>query len=96
MADDKKPEGNKNKETSTMTSKNFVAKQAEYKGNSHFDLVEVTITKDAPKYGYKEGQKDVVHPTMALLLKEKGLIDDLGKPYERPKFDQKDVIIDSQ
>lgn len=89
-----KKEGEATEKATTTTSKSFVKAQAEYQGNSHFDLVEVEINQDAPRYGYKKGQKDQVHPTMALLLKEKGLIDNLGKPYERPKFDQKDVSVD--
>lgn len=46
--------------------------QTEYKGNSHFDKVEVEIIKDGSYY--KAGQKDKVHPTMAAILKQKGLI----------------------
>jgi len=48
------------------------AAQAAYKGNSHFDLVEVTIVK-ANEY-YKAGEKDKVHPTTAALFEQKGLI----------------------
>lgn len=56
--------------------------QADYKGNSHFDLVEVEIVKDSNYY--KKGQKDKVHPTVAAILKQKGLI----KSYKgEPKKD---------
>lgn len=50
-----------------------VQSQAAYKGDSHFDLVEVTIVKDG-KF-YKEGQKDFVHPATAAILEHKGLIE---------------------
>jgi len=46
--------------------------QSAYKGNSHFDLVDVKIIKDGDYY--KEGDEDKVHPTLAAILKEKGLI----------------------
>lgn len=49
------------------------ASQAAYKGNSHFDLVDIEIIKDGDFY--KKGQKDSVHPTVAEILKEKGLIE---------------------
>lgn len=46
--------------------------QRSYKGNSHFDKVEVEIIKDGSFY--KAGQKDKVHPSLAAILKQKGLI----------------------
>jgi len=46
--------------------------QADYKGNTHFDLVDVEIVKDGSFY--KKGDKDQVHPTVAAILKQKGLI----------------------
>lgn len=67
--------------------------QAEYKGNQHSDLVEVEIIKDGDYL--KKGQKKIVHPTMAAILKAKGLIEGNGKPYERPKFEQKDITVDA-
>jgi hypothetical protein len=54
------------------TKASILKSQAEYKGNSHFDLVEVKIIKDGSYY--KAGQTDKVHPTVAAILKEKGLI----------------------
>jgi len=47
--------------------------QTAYKGNSHFDLVKVKITKDGGFY--KKGQEDEVHPSLAAILKQKGLIE---------------------
>lgn len=46
--------------------------QTAYKGNSHFDLVEIEIVEDGSFY--KKGQKDNVHPTVAAILKQRGLI----------------------
>lgn len=57
---------------SKFTKSSIVKSQANYKGNSHFDLVEVTIIKDGSYY--KKGDVDKVHPTTAAILKEKGLI----------------------
>lgn len=55
--------------------------QSAYKGNSHFDLVEVEIVKDGDFY--VKGQKDTVHPTLAAILKQKGLIKSYkGEPKE--------------
>lgn len=54
------------------TKESLVKSQASYKGNSHFDFVDVTIVKDGDYY--KKGDKDRVHPTLAAILKEKGLI----------------------
>lgn len=47
--------------------------QTNYKGNSHFDLVEVEFVKDGSFY--KKGQKDKVHPSVAEIFKKKGLIE---------------------
>lgn len=57
-----------------MSKDDLVKTQTEYKGDSHFDLVEVEIIKDGDYY--KKGDKDKVHPTLAALLKSKGLISD--------------------
>ena len=65
MADEKK-----------MTKEEVMKSQAEYKGNSLFDVVEVTIIKDGDFY--KKGDKDKVHPSLAEILKAKGLIDKIG------------------
>lgn len=56
------------------TAKEIVKSQADYTGNSQFDYVDVTIIKDGSFY--KEGQKDRVHPSLAAILKAKGLIGD--------------------
>ena len=64
-------------EKNKATKASVIKSQAEYKGNSHFDLVEVTIIKDGSYY--KVGQKDKVHPTVAAILKEKGLIGEYAK-----------------
>lgn len=88
MADEKKAPAPEK----VMTSASIVKSQAAYEGNQHSDLVEVTITKDGNYL--KAGQVKRVHPTMALILKEKGLISDLGKPYKRPELKQKDITID--
>lgn len=55
-----------------MTTETLQKAQTEYTGNSHFDTVEVEIVKDGSFY--KKGDKDTVHPTMAAILKAKGLI----------------------
>jgi len=57
-----------------MSNQDMVQSQADYKGDSHFDLVDVTIIKDGDYY--KKGDKDKVHPTLATILKAKGLISD--------------------
>ena len=57
-----------------VTKSDIVKSQADYKGNSHFDFVVVEIIKDGSFY--KKGDKDKVHPTMAAILKAKGLIGD--------------------
>lgn len=59
------------------TKAEIIKSQADYKGNSHFDLVEVKIIKDGDFY--KEGDKDKVHPSLAAILKKKGLIGDYEK-----------------
>lgn len=56
------------------TKSEIIKSQASYKGNSHFDYVEVEILKDGDFY--KKGDKDKVHPTLAAILKAKGLIGD--------------------
>lgn len=50
----------------------IIKSQADYKGNSHFDYVDIEIVKDGSFY--KKGDKDRVHPSLAAILKEKGLI----------------------
>lgn len=53
--------------------------QADYTGNSHFDLVDIKIVKDGDFY--TKGQEDKVHPSLAAILKKKGLIDSYeGEP----------------
>lgn len=59
------------------TKSEIVKSQADYKGNSHFDLVEVEIIKDGSFY--KKGDKDKVHPSLAAILKAKGLIGEYDK-----------------
>lgn len=59
--------------TKAMTKEEITKSQANYKGNSHFDFVDVEIVKDGDFY--KKGDKDRVHPTLAAILKKKGLID---------------------
>jgi len=61
MADEKK-----------ATREEIIKSQAEYKGNSYFDLEDIEIIKDS-KY-YKKGDKDSVHPTLAAIFRAKGLI----------------------
>jgi hypothetical protein len=63
------------------TKAELVKSQSEYKGNSHFDYVDVEIVKDGSFY--KKGQKDRVHPTMAAILKEKGLIGEYEKDVKK-------------
>ena len=55
-----------------MSNLSTVIAQADYKGDSHFDLIEVEIIKDGDYY--KKGDKDKVHPSLAAILKAKGLI----------------------
>ena len=70
-------------ETNSATKK----AQAAYEGDHHMDKVEVTINQKT-KY-YKKGQKDTVHPTVALIMQEKGIIDKGWeknvKTYNAPK-----------
>ena len=54
------------------TKESIVKSQADYKGNSHFDYVDIEIIKDGSFY--KKGDKDRVHPSLAAILKEKELI----------------------
>lgn len=67
MADEKK-----------MTKDEVMKSQTNYTGSSLFELVEVTIVKDGDFY--KKGDKDKVHPSLAEILKAKGLIDKIGTP----------------
>lgn len=60
-----------------LNKSDIVKSQADYKGNSHFDLVEVTIIKDSTYY--KKGDTDKVHPSLAAILKAKGLIGEYEK-----------------
>ena len=62
---------------SAATKDSIIKSQADYKGNSHFDFVDVEIIKDGSFY--KKGDKDRVHPSLAAILKEKGLIGDYEK-----------------
>lgn len=55
-----------------VTKESIKKAQANSKSNSQQDLVEVEIIKDGSYY--KKGDKDKVHPTLAEILKEKGLI----------------------
>ena len=63
MAEDKK-----------ATRAEILKSQADYKGNSHFDYVDIVIIKDSKHYA--KGDKDRVHPSLAAVLKAKGLIGD--------------------
>lgn len=79
MADEKeKPAGSEKAVTTAAVKTDEKANaevrksQADYKGNSHFDLVDVEIVKDGDFY--KKGDKDRVHPSLAAILKQKGLI----------------------
>lgn len=76
-----------------MTSATIKRSQANYKGNQHGDLVEITIEHDG-KY-VKAGDKLKVHPTAACIYKEMGLISNNGTPVERPKFENKDITVDA-
>jgi len=55
-----------------VTKDSIVLAQTEYKGNSHFDTEDVKFIKDSDFY--KEGDTDTVHPTVAAIFREKGLI----------------------
>lgn len=54
------------------TKEALIKSQSNYTGNSHFDYVDITIITDGDFY--KEGDKDRVHPSMAYILQNKGLI----------------------
>lgn len=54
------------------TKDSIIKSQAKAKSNSQADLVDVEIIADGSFY--KKGQKDKVHPTVAEILKAKGLI----------------------
>jgi len=64
-------------EKNKATKAELVKSQADYKGNSHFDLVKVTILKDTDFY--KEGDTDTIHPTLAAIFKKQGIIGDYEK-----------------
>lgn len=64
-----------------FTREGLIKSQADYKGNSHFDYVDVTIVKDGDFY--KKGDKDRVHPSLAAILKTKGLIGDYEKDVKK-------------
>lgn len=61
-----------NEKAKPMGKEDLVKSQAEYTGDSHFDLIDVEIVKDGDYY--KKGDKDKVHPSLAAILKAKGLI----------------------
>lgn len=61
-------------EKNKATKAEIVKSQADYKGNSHFDLVKIEIIEDGDYY--KKGDVDEVHPSLAAILKKKGLIGD--------------------
>ena len=60
-----------------VTNESVKLAQAEYTGESQQDTVEVKIIK-ANAY-YKVDDTDNVHPTVAMIMQEKGLIDDSWK-----------------
>lgn len=60
-----------------VTTASIVSSQAEYKGNSQLDRVKVTAIEDGKHV--KKGKEYNVHPTTALILEKKGLIDDSWK-----------------
>jgi len=60
-----------------QTKESIIKSQANYKGNSAHDLVEVKIIADGSFY--KKGDTDKVHPATAEILKAKGLISGYGK-----------------
>lgn len=64
-----------------VTTESVVKSQARYTGNTHFDLVEVEFVKDSSFY--KKGQKDEVHPSVAEMYLEKGIISKEFKPVKR-------------
>lgn len=65
-------ENKENKEGKVMTKEDLTKSQAEYKGNSHFDIEEVEFIKDSDFY--KKGDKDSVHPSVAAIFRAKGII----------------------
>ena len=54
------------------TKEEIIKSQANSKSKSQHDLVEVEIIKDGDFY--KKGDKDNVHPSLAEILRAKGLI----------------------
>lgn len=68
-------------ENKSFTKESIVKSQANYKGNSHFDYVDIEIVKDGEYY--KKGNKDRVHPSLAAILKEQGLIKDYENNVKR-------------
>lgn len=61
------------KEAKAITTKAAIIKsQAKSKSKSQHDTVEVEIIADGNFY--KTGDKDTVHPAVAEILREKGLI----------------------
>ena len=56
----------------SVTSESIKKVQAKSKSKSQGDLVDVEIIKDGSFY--KKGDKDKVHPSLAEILKVKGLI----------------------
>ncbi|MCY7291341.1 MAG: hypothetical protein LH615_04080 [Ferruginibacter sp.] len=64
-----------------VTTESIVKSQVSYEGNSHFDYVDVTIVENGDFY--KKGDKDRVHPSLAAILKEKGLIGDYEKNVKK-------------
>ena len=55
-----------------MTTEELVKSQSNYKGDSHFEYVDIEII-EAGSF-YKKGDKDRVHPSLAQILLKKGLI----------------------
>ena len=56
----------------SVTSESIKKVQAKSTSKSQADLVDVEIIKDGSFY--KKGDKDRVHPSLAEILREKGLI----------------------
>lgn len=77
----------KGPETDGVKATAIMKAQANYKGNSMHDLVDVEIIMDGSFY--KKGDKDRVHPSLAEILKQKGLI----KGYkDAPKKDTEEEV----
>lgn len=55
-----------------VTKESIKKAQANSKSKSQHDLVDIEIKKDGSFY--KKGDKDKVHPTVAEILKERGLL----------------------